>query len=144
MRTSRNLKIALCSGAFALALAATSADAQEYGPPPGYQAGPPEQVPVYAPRFRAEPTPLNGPLEEVSLSSAVPYDDLDLRTWAGAHELHRRIRDTAWTVCARLADAYPVYQAHGTSCFKTAYENGIVRADAAISDARVNARLEEY
>jgi UrcA family protein len=66
----------------------------------------------------------------------VPYDDLNLRTWRGARELKLRVRDAAQTTCARLAEAYPVQQAFGTNCYKTALQNAELRANAAIRDAR--------
>jgi UrcA family protein len=141
------LKSPLCLALLAstLGFAASSASAQEYGPSgPGYQSGPPESVEVIAPRFHADSTRLNAPLEKVSLSVAVPYDDLDLRTRQGAGELRWRIRDQARQICASLADAYPVYKANGTSCYKTAVDNGLVRADEVIGDARIDARRYSY
>jgi UrcA family protein len=137
-------QIVLLAGVFGAALAASSAGAQEYGPPPGYQSGPPESVIIEAPRFHADSSRLNGPMESASLSNAVSYADLDLRTRYGARQLHRRVWEAAHDMCGQLADAYPVYQLNGTSCVKTAYENGIVRADAAISDVRVSYRQGEY
>jgi hypothetical protein len=47
-----------------------------------------------------------------------------------------RIRDAAQDTCARLAEAYPLKQAVGTNCYKTALQNGELRANAAIRDAR--------
>jgi UrcA family protein len=137
----------LLAGAAALALSAAPASAQGYGPygdDPGYANGPPEEVEVTAPHFRQETAPLNAPLEKVSLSTRVPYDDLDLATRSGAHELRLRVRDAARGVCEQLAGVYPVYQLNGTSCFKTALENGMVRANAAITTARQQARDEYY
>jgi UrcA family protein len=140
------LSVALLAGALGLVFAAPAANAQDYGPygPPGYQNGPPEEVTVIAPRYRAEATRLNGPAESLSLSVPVSYNDLDLLTGQGAHALRTRVRDAARDVCGQLADAFPLHKANGTSCFKTAYENAIVRANAAITDARLNARAEEY
>mgnify|MGYP001552441322 CR=1 FL=1 len=131
MRNSSALKLALLAGA--VALMATPAAAQDYGYGP---PGPSEAVTVVAPPLNSESTRLNGPLEKVSLSSTVPYSDLDLRTRSGARELRMRVRDTARDVCDQLADIYPVYQAQGTSCYKTALENATLRANAAIRDAR--------
>lgn len=139
MRISLRLSscAALLAGTFGLALAASSAAAQDYGRYDGaYQQS--EDVQVVAPRFHAGPDGqrLNGPLEKVSLSTRVRYDDLNLRTWHGASELKLRVRDAAQDTCTRLAEAYPVQQAVGTSCYKTAVENGELRANAAIRDAR--------
>jgi UrcA family protein len=109
-------------------LAASSAFAQDY-------AGP-ESVTVTAPRFHADATQLNGPLERVSLSGVVRYDGLNLQTREGARELRWRVREQARAVCRNLAEAYEVYQMNGTSCYKYALENALVKADAAIRDAR--------
>jgi len=145
MRLFSSLKISLFAGT--IALAASPVHAQNYsGPygPPGYQSGPPEQVEVYGPRFREERTPLNAPPGKVSLSVAVPFDDLDLRTRRGAFELRRRVRDAAWNICGQLGDAYPFYEANGASCLKTAYEDAMVRVKATVNDARIAWRLDRY
>lgn len=133
----------LAAASFAAAGGARAQDyGPQYGPPPGYANGPSEQVEVIAPRFREDSQQkLNGPLEKLSLSTAVSYSDLDLRTRDGARELRRRVYEAARDVCAELADAYPVYQLNGTHCFKEAYDNSMVRANAAITSARVAWRL---
>jgi UrcA family protein len=144
---ANSTRVLLLAGAATLALAAAPASAQGYGPygdDPGYDNGPPEDVIVTAPHFRSETAPLNAPLEKVSLSTHVPYSDLDLASRSGARELRLRVREAARQVCGELADAYPVYQMNGTSCFKTALENGLVRANAAITTARQQARDEYY
>jgi len=141
--------VILC-GAAVFALSVGSAVAQNYGSysDVAYQS-PSETIEVTAPRFHSEVTAprfhsdtqkLNGPLEKVSLSSSVRYDDLNLRSRSGARELRARIRDAAGQTCAQLADAYPVREAIGTSCYKTALENGLVRANEVIADARLDAR----
>ena len=128
-------RAALLAGAFGLAMAA-SAQAQDYGryDPVAYQDT--ENVQVVAPRFHLEGTHPNGPLEKVSLTTRVRYDDLNLRSWRGARELRMRVRDAAQDTCTRIAEAYPVYQQPGTNCYKTALQNGELRANAAIRDAR--------
>jgi UrcA family protein len=95
-----------------------------------------ESITVTAPHFQGAPMRLNGPLERVSLSGAVRYDDLDLRTWRGARELRMRVRDEAQDICTRIAEAYPVREANGTSCYKSALNDGLIHADEAIVDAR--------
>jgi UrcA family protein len=117
---------------------AVPAVAQDRYTEAAYQQDAPESVEVIAPRFHegADGQRLGGPLEKVSLSTSVRYDDLDLSTREGARELRFRVREAARTVCGQLADAYPVYQLNGTSCFKTAVENGLVRANSSIADAR--------
>jgi UrcA family protein len=126
---------ALLAGAFGLALAST-AGAQDY------QSN--EDIQVTAPRFRLQSTHPNGPLEKVSLSTHVRYDDLDLRTRGGARELKMRVRDAAQETCMRVAEAYPVYQQFGTNCYKSALEDGELRANAAIRGARDRAYYASY
>jgi UrcA family protein len=129
-------RAAIIAGAIGLALAASSANAQDRYANGAYSSD--EDIQVIAPRFttNADGQRLNGPLEKISLSTNVPYDDLNLRTRGGARELKMRVRDAAQTTCARVAEAYPVQQAFGTNCYKTALQNGELRANAAIRDAR--------
>ena len=129
-------RAAILAGAVGLALAASSANAQDRYDNGAYAND--ESIQVIAPRFdtTADGQRLNGPLEKISLSTNVPYDDLNLRTWRGAHELKLRVRDAAQTTCARLAEAYPVQEAFGTNCYKTALQNGELRANSVIRDAR--------
>jgi hypothetical protein len=68
------LRPALVVGLFSLAL--SSASAQGYSPyayDAGYSSGPNESVTVMAPRFREDRTPLNGPMERISLSKPIHY-----------------------------------------------------------------------
>ena len=137
MMTSRQLAVraALLVGGFGMALAASSANAQDYGRiDNGYQDN--GDVQIVAPHFKVTTNRANGPLENVSLTTHVRYDDLNLRTWRGAHALKLRVRDAAQDTCMRIAEAYPFQQAFGTSCYKTALENGELRANAAIRGAR--------
>jgi UrcA family protein len=130
-------RAAILAAAVGLMFGVSSANAQDYGYDNGAYAND-ENIQVIAPRFNthADGQRLNGPLEKISLSTNVPYDDLNLRTWRGARELKLRVRDAAQTTCARLAEAYPVQQAFGTNCYKTALQNAELRANAAIRDAR--------
>ena len=137
MMTSRQLAVraALLAGGFGMALAASSANAQDYGRiDNGYQDN--GDVQIVAPHFKVTTNRANGPLEKVSLTTRVRYDDLNLRSWRGARELRMRVRDAAQDTCMRIAEAYPVYQQPGTNCYKTALQNGELRANAAIRDAR--------
>lgn len=131
-------RAAIFVGAIGFAIAASSANAQDYGRYDNGAYSPDESIQVIAPRFNtgADGQRLNGPLEKISLSAHVPYDDLNLRTRSGARELKMRVRDAAQTTCTRVAEAYPVQQAFGTNCYKTALQNGELRANAAIRDAR--------
>lgn len=126
MKFSAISKAALLTAAMGLALATVPASAQDD-----------ESITVNAPRYHSSDNMrLNGPLERVSLSGVVHYDDLNLRTRRGAYALRMRVRDEAQEVCARIAEAYPVREAPGTSCYKDALNDGLVRANAAIRDAR--------
>jgi UrcA family protein len=128
------LCVALLTGAACLTI--TAASAQESGRPV-YADTTSETVIVEAPYFRAERGSVFGLPGKVSLSRAVSFRDLDLTTYDGAHELKGRVADMARQVCDELRDAYPVrQQPGGTKCFEGAYRNAMVRADAAIREAR--------
>jgi UrcA family protein len=119
--------LALLAGALGLALAASSAQAQDSQ----------EQIQVTAPHYHSSDSQrLNGPLEKISLSAKVRYDDLNLRTRSGARELRLRVRDEAQDVCMQLGENYPVREAPGTSCYKDALDDAMMRADAAIRESR--------
>jgi UrcA family protein len=123
--------------AVSLGLGISAAFAQS-GP---YSNGPTESIEVIAPRFRADSMPLNGPMEKVSYSQRVRYDDLDLLTYSGANALRWRVWRMAQDVCGKLALAYPVYESTTEKpCARTAYENGMVKAYGVINDARISVR----
>lgn len=129
----------LLAGA-AMVFAASAACAQDYNRPdygPGglYPNGPSENVVIYAPRFHVERGHLGGPIETASMSEPVRYDDLDLTTAWGAHELRSRVRFTAAALCRHLDALYPV-GVDSTPCYKTAVEDGLLRADRAIDAER--------
>jgi UrcA family protein len=126
MLDSSKFRLALVAGAFVFA--ASSALAQDYDGS--------DTVTVTAPRFHADDTKEGGPLERVSLSGIVRYDDLNLQTPEGARELRWRVREEARAICRNLAEAYPYYKAGDSSCYKPALENALVKADEAIQDAR--------
>ena len=126
------VRAGLVAGMLGFTAAAASAQAI-------YGNGPTETVIVQGPHLRIDTTPLNGPPERMSLSTAVRYDDLNLLTHRGAYQLRLRVWRAAHEVCNRLADAYPVYQlSTDRPCVRNAYENGMVRAYGAIGNARVN------
>lgn len=111
----------------ALMLAATAASAQDYDGP--------ETVEVIAPRIVHDNSAL-APTSYTNLSTVVRYDDLDLRTRAGAGELRARIRDAAHDVCEELKYRYPHQLAGDPPCYKTAVDKAMARADTAIGSAR--------
>lgn len=132
-------RLALVTGAVGAILVSPAANAQDDGRyrdtvAPNNASGP-EEVYVYGPRIHVERSRLGG-IEKVSLSRAVRFDDLDLRTRPGARELRLRIRNTAEDICGELGAAYPFPEAAYTSCYRTAVQNAMLRADRAIGDAR--------
>jgi UrcA family protein len=121
-----------------------------YGPPPAYDDGygaPPENVTenviVIAPPYRTDHSSL-APTEITKLSMNVAYDDLDLRSAAGASELRARVRDAAHDVCGRLVARFPHALYDTTSCYKQALHGGLNRADTAIHEARNYAYYDDY
>ena len=130
MLDSSKFRLALVAGAFVFA--ASSAMAQDYDN--NYDNS--ESVTVTAPRFHADDSKVGGPLERVSLSGIVRYDDLNLQTREGARELRWRVGEEARAICRNLAEAYPSYRMNGTSCYKDALNNALVKADEAIQQSR--------
>ncbi len=73
-----------------------------------------ESVTVYAPHFHIDrSSPLGAP-DRVSLSRAVPYNDLDLRSPQDAHELRVRVATAAREICDQLQDATQTPEARAT------------------------------
>jgi UrcA family protein len=143
MLTSSSLKsplrIALLAGAIGLTFTATAL-AQEYdryGNRVVYQDNSaPDEITVYAPRHHQERSAIGAPIEEVSLSQPVRYDDLDLTNDRGIHRFHERIAATAREICRRLETRYPVDIADGQpSCYRSAMESAEPLAMAAIDRA---------
>jgi UrcA family protein len=123
-----------------LVLSSSHASAQSYGPPYGppapYASVPADEVIVTAPRYRTDHYRLNVPIENVSLSQPVRTDDLDLRTFRGARELHRRVRIVADQVCRQLIDQYPAGLNGDATCYRNAVAEAQPQVDAAIQTAR--------
>jgi UrcA family protein len=122
------------------ALAASAAPAQEYGGydhGPVYYGSPSEEVIIEAPRYhQPERSTIGAPIEDVAMSRTIRFDDLDLQTAWGAHALRERIRYTARRLCNRMDFAYPISTSDSPPCYRTAFEDGMAQADAAIAEAR--------
>ena len=136
-------QIALLGAAVAVAgFAATAASAQEYTysyrTGPGYYGPPPEEVIIEAPRYYhpQQRSSIGAPIEDVAMSRTIRFDDLDLRTDWGVYSLRDRIAYTARTLCKRLDFAYPVSTSDSPDCYRTAMDDGMAQADAAIAQAR--------
>jgi UrcA family protein len=129
-------RLAVLTGVLGALLAVSAVQARDVDRDVTIQNTSGEKIEVYAPRFRVDRSPLNGPVNKISLSRSVYYDDLDLRTASGARELRLRVHDMARDICSQLEDASPVPEAPGTSCYRTAVKDAMWRADDAIRDAR--------
>lgn len=133
-------------GILTATLCATSASAQGYDNSGSYYRGPNETVEVYGPPPPRERSAIGAPIENVSVSREVRYDDLDLRTEWGAHVLRARIVRTARAACRELDRRYPSSYYPATSdsppCVEWAVDRAMDQADAAINDARHYASRE--
>jgi len=126
----KTLTTMLATGAVALTLAA-SASAQDY-------ASPTEQVIVRAPHYGPQRSDIGAPIESVSMSREVRFDDLDLRTVWGARVLRSRLRETALNLCRQLDNQYITLDSN-RSCYRDAYEDAMMQADDAIRATRIAA-----
>jgi len=126
----KTLTTILATGAIALTLA-TSASAQDY-------AGPTEDVIVRAPHYGPQRSDIGAPIQNVSLSREVRFDDLDLRTVWGARALRSRLRQTALNLCRQLDNQYVTLD-DNRSCYRAAYEDAMMQAEAAIRSTRIAA-----
>jgi UrcA family protein len=110
-------------------LGGAAAFAQDEGPAAG------EQIIVTPPDYHFDRSG-RGTLNKITLSRAVAYDDLDLGDPRDARVLRHRVVEAAQEVCAELRDTFPYREQPGEKCFNAAYRNALVRADAAIRNAR--------
>ena len=109
-----------------------------------YQNGPSEEVIVTAPYYSGSSGSVSGMPNHAKLSEEVRFDDLDLTTRHGAHELMERVRYTAREVCARLSAEVVSPQASDPSCYRNAVAGGMSEADSAIRDARGDTYNSSY
>ena len=85
-------------------------------PPQGVTVG---EVIIEAPKLR-ERSRLGVEMMDLSMSVAVPYGDLDLKTPGGANELDRRITLAADYVCKQLERRYPEGSPETRACAREA------------------------
>lgn len=146
------LRVALlaCVAGIGFTAAASAQDYDgRYGPPPPppsvYDNNAPDEIVIYAPRHhRVERGDLGGPIEDVSLSKGVRYDDLDLTTDWGIRKLHDRIAFTARELCRRLDMTHPIAVSDSPPCYRTAMEQAGQLAIAAIDRANERAEGRTY
>ena len=125
----------LTAGALGALLVASAASAQSTN----------ERVEVTAPRVQYAPreSTIGAPIENVSMSEHVRYDDLNLRTASGARTLEQRVRYTAQAICNRLDHLYPITEQGSPPCIQGAIATGMQHADAAIQHVRYVAYLDD-
>jgi len=136
--------VVLSLAALGLVSGTTVAAAQDSGgsasPSPQYQPGAPEDVYVRAPHPAPRRSTIGAPIEDISISQPVRFDDLDLRTEWGADALRKRVLATARRLCSQLDSRYPANFYPPTSdsppCFPVARDIGLSQADDAIARAR--------
>lgn len=77
------------------------------------------------------------PIDQLQLSRAVSYSDLDLRGQAGQDELRDRIRHVARQTCQQLRSLYPValWTTDYPTCVHDATEDAMAQLPAAVAAA---------
>ncbi len=125
----------LLASAFGFALSTLPASAQQIDSTG--DAATAEMVTVTPPNIVYERHTIDLP-GDVSMSQDVSSDGIDLSTHAGAQAFRMRVSDTARDVCNALRDADSLKQQPMEHCLANAESDAMVRADAAIRDARTN------
>ena len=102
-----------------------------YPPPRAYAPGPTVgEVIIVAPyRHRRETDPATGaPIERISASRRVRYDDLDLNSDWGVNELRHRVVRAAHDACDSLDRHYDVLDADDGACVADAVRDAMHQA----------------
>lgn len=76
------------------------------------------------------------PTEQVTVTRRVSYSDLDLKTYAGAAALKRRVEDAAQAACKQIDELYPIEQAQAPSCVKDSVAAADEQVKAAVAAAQ--------
>ena len=129
---SRIVKTALMAGVMSLAMSAAEAQHKSYYGSASYSREP-ESIIVLAPRI--DRNGFNAP-SKISVRQEISFADLDLRTATGADQLRIRVHAAARGMCDQLLGAYPAAQLAGTDCYASTDRDAMVRAEAAINQAR--------
>jgi len=115
-----------------------SYDDRTYAPPPAYapsdyqpqnynydQPTTVGDVIVRAPRRERRDSATGAPIEWVSTSRVVRYDDLDLSTGWGAHVLRERVSRAAHDACSELDSRYVTIDSDDSSCVRRAVQDAL-------------------
>jgi UrcA family protein len=103
---------------------------------------PTEQVTVFAPYLvqKAFVGPTRSPVQVITISRAVSYHDLDLKTEAGAASLEARVKQAADDICRELDRRYPrtVYApiAGGRNCAQFAADTSLIEVREIVAAVR--------
>ena len=87
-------------------------------------------------------TGVEAPVDQVTLTHLVSYEDLDLTTQFGDTELRRRVAETARFACEQLERLYPRQSESLAHCTRQAVDDASSQIDAAIDAAEREARGE--
>ncbi len=129
-KSSTQIAAIVAAGLSCLALANPCA-AQDNGfsESPQYASASPEEVIV---RPRPTRNTIGAPMEDITLSQAVSYSDLDLPTVEGNIAFRHRVSDAAYSVCNRLEMRYPVGAPDKDGCYRAAMRRVTPQVDEAI------------
>jgi len=97
------------------------------------------EIVVVAPHFAQREvgrTSSGIPIEEVSLSNAVAYNDLDLRNPYDVDTLRDRVEYVAMQSCRELGEAYPLdLETSNAECARSAIREAMPQVDEAVAVA---------
>jgi UrcA family protein len=126
----------LAAGAISLGFVATPGHAQSYNDDVSSYQSDMGEIVVRPPHRGRERSAIGAPIEDVYVSRAVPYDDLDLTTDDGADELRARVTQAAYSACEELDEFHPVAANDSPPCESTTTRDGLRKARYAIERAR--------
>lgn len=120
-----------------LALALTVGAGMFIGTPSAFAQSEPGTITVIAPRTinTVGRSAIGAPIQDISMSRAVSYTDLDLRTPAGQGELANRITVAARDACDQLDREYPNGTPDRATCVQKARASAQGQIDRAIAVA---------
>ena len=102
------------------------------------------EIVVETPRVeRAKERTMTGaPIDIITVTHRVAYNDLDISTHSGAVALEARVKDSAKSACKEIEKLYPLMKsaAGDADCERTAVNKAMVQANEAISKAERTAK----